>query len=40
MQVPVAMRQRFAGAPTKSPAKAMAYLARAFLTLLLAISRR
>jgi glycosyltransferase involved in cell wall biosynthesis len=40
MQVPVAMRQRFAGAPTKSPAKAMVYLARAALTLLLAISRR
>lgn len=40
MQVPVAMRQRFAGAPTKSPAKAMVYLARAFFTLLLAISRR
>lgn len=40
MQVPVAMRQRFAGAPTKSPAKAMVYLARAFFSLLLAISRR
>jgi glycosyltransferase involved in cell wall biosynthesis len=40
MQVPVAMRQRFAGAPTKSPAKAMVYLARAFFALLLAISRR
>ena len=40
MQVPVAMRQRFAGAPTKSPAKAMVYLARAFFTLLLAVSRR
>ena len=40
MQVPVAMRQRFAGAPTKSPLKAMVYLARAFFSLLLAISRR
>jgi glycosyltransferase involved in cell wall biosynthesis len=39
-QVPVAMRQRFAGVPSKSPAKAVLYLGRAFLTLLLALSRR
>jgi glycosyltransferase involved in cell wall biosynthesis len=39
-QVPVAMRQRFAGVPSKSPAKAVLYLGRAFFTLLLALSRR
>jgi glycosyltransferase involved in cell wall biosynthesis len=39
-QVPVAMRQRFAGVPSKSPAKALLYLGRAFFTLLLALSRR
>jgi hypothetical protein len=39
-QVPVAMRQRFAGVPSKSPAKALLYLGRAFLTLLLALARR
>lgn len=39
-QVPVAMRQRFAGVPSKSPAKALLYLGRAFFSLLLALSRR
>jgi glycosyltransferase involved in cell wall biosynthesis len=39
-QVPVAMRQRFAGVPSKSPAKAVLYLGRAFFALLLALSRR
>lgn len=39
-QVPVAMRPRFAGTPSKSPAKAMIYLGRALLTLILALSRR
>lgn len=39
-QVPVAMRPRFAGVPSKSPAKAVLYLGRAFFTLLLALSRR
>jgi glycosyltransferase involved in cell wall biosynthesis len=39
-QVPVAMRKRFAGTPSKSPWKAVLYLARAFLTLLLALTRQ
>jgi len=39
-QVPVAMRPRFAGLPSKAPAKAVLYLGRAFFTLLLALSRR
>jgi glycosyltransferase involved in cell wall biosynthesis len=39
-QVPVAMRPRFAGAPSKSPVKALVYLGRAFLVLALALSRR
>lgn len=39
-QVPVAMRPRFAGTPSKSPAKAILYLGRAFFTLVLALSRR
>lgn len=39
-QVPVAMRQRFTGVPSKSPAKALVYLGRAFFTLLLALCRR
>jgi hypothetical protein len=39
-QVPVAMRQRFAGVPSKSPAKALIYLGRAFFALLLALCRR
>lgn len=39
-QVPVAMRPRTAGVPSKSPAKSMVYVCRAFLTLLLAVSRR
>jgi len=39
-QVPVAMRQRFSGTPSKSPVKAMLYLGRAFFTLGLAVTRR
>jgi glycosyltransferase involved in cell wall biosynthesis len=39
-QVPVAMRPRAAGIPTTSPAAAVAYLLRAFLTLVLALCRR
>lgn len=39
-QVPVEMRQRFRGTPSKSPVKAMAYLGRAFFTLGLAVTRR
>ena len=39
-QVPVAMRRRFGGTPSHSPIKAMAYLCRAFFTLLLALIRR
>ena len=39
-QVPVAMRPRAAGQPSKSPAKAMIYLGRAMITLLLAINRK
>lgn len=39
-QIPVAMRQRFAGVPSKSPIKALIYLGRAFLVLMLALSRR
>ena len=39
-QVPVAMRPRAAGQPSKSPAKAMVYLGRAMITLLLAINRK
>jgi glycosyltransferase involved in cell wall biosynthesis len=39
-QVPVAMRQRFGGAPSKSPVKAVMYLGRAFFSLVLAVTRR
>lgn len=39
-QVPVAMRRRFGGTPSHSPIKALIYLCRAFLTLLLALIRR
>lgn len=39
-QVPVAMRPRAAGTPSKSPIKAAVYLGRAMITLLLAINRR
>jgi hypothetical protein len=39
-QVPVAMRARQAGTPSHSPAKAMIYLGRAFVILLLALVRR
>lgn len=39
-QVPVAMRPRAAGMPSNSPAKAMIYLGRALITLLLALNRR
>jgi len=39
-QIPVAMRQRQLGTPSHSPAKAMLYLGRAFLTLFLALVRR
>jgi glycosyltransferase involved in cell wall biosynthesis len=39
-QVPVAMRPRAAGMPSNSPVKAMIYLGRAMITLLLAINRR
>jgi glycosyltransferase involved in cell wall biosynthesis len=39
-QVPVAMRPRFAGTPSKSPAKALLYFGRALFTLILALSRR
>jgi glycosyltransferase involved in cell wall biosynthesis len=39
-QVPVAMRPRAAGTPSQSPLKATVYLARAFVTLLLALIRR
>ena len=39
-QVPVAMRQRFSGVPSKSPIKSLAYLGRAFLVLILALSRQ
>jgi glycosyltransferase involved in cell wall biosynthesis len=39
-QIPVAMRPRAAGQPSKSPAKAMVYLGRALITLLLAINRK
>jgi glycosyltransferase involved in cell wall biosynthesis len=39
-QVPVAMRPRTAGQPSKSPIKATVYLGRAFITLLLAINRK
>lgn len=39
-QVPVAMRQRFRGAPSNSSVKAMLYLGRAFFSLGLAITRR
>jgi glycosyltransferase involved in cell wall biosynthesis len=40
VQVPVAMRVRQAGTPSHSPAKALIYLGRAFITLLLAVARR
>jgi glycosyltransferase involved in cell wall biosynthesis len=39
-QVPVAMRPRAAGQPSKSPVKATIYLGRAMITLLLAINRK
>ena len=39
-QVPVAMRQRFHGTPSKSPVKALMYLGRAFFSLVLAVTRR
>jgi glycosyltransferase involved in cell wall biosynthesis len=39
-QVPVAMRQRFSGTPSKSPVKAVVYLCRAFFALGLAVTRR
>jgi glycosyltransferase involved in cell wall biosynthesis len=39
-QVPVAMRQRFSGTPSKSPVKAMLYLGRAFFALGMAVTRR
>ena len=39
-QIPVAMRPRFAGVPSKSPLKALLYLGRAFLVLVLALGRR
>lgn len=39
-QVPVAMRPRQAGTPSQSPVKAMIYLGRAFMILLLAMVRR
>ncbi len=39
-QVPVAMRRRKAGMPSQSPGKAMVYLARALMALLLALVRR
>ncbi len=39
-QVPVAMRQRFSGTPSKSPVKALMYLSRAFFSLVLAVTRR
>lgn len=39
-QVPVAMRQRFHGTPSKSPIKALMYLSRAFFSLVLAVTRR
>ena len=39
-QIPVAMRPRAAGMPSNSPVKAMIYLGRAMITLLLALNRR
>jgi len=39
-QVPVAMRPRAAGVPSHSPLRAMVYLGRALVTLLLALVRR
>ncbi|NUR60984.1 MAG: glycosyltransferase family 2 protein [Catenulispora sp.] len=39
-QIPVAMRPRAAGMPSNSPVKAMIYLGRAMITLLLAVNRR
>lgn len=39
-QIPVAMRARRAGTPSQSPVKAMIYLGRAALTLVLALGRR
>ncbi|MCF2526829.1 glycosyltransferase family 2 protein [Yinghuangia soli] len=39
-QVPVAMRPRAGGTPSQSPARAMIYLGRAIMTLLLALNRR
>jgi glycosyltransferase involved in cell wall biosynthesis len=40
VQVPVAMRPRAGGTPSASPVKAMIYLGRALITLLLAINRK
>lgn len=39
-QVPAAMRPRSAGSPSQSPAKAVIYVGRAFLTLVLGLIRR
>ncbi len=39
-QVPVVMRPRYAGTPSQSAWKSMAYLGRAFLVLMLAVVRR
>jgi len=39
-QVPVAMRPRFRGTPSKSPVKALMYLSRASFSLVLAVTRR
>ncbi|SHK89987.1 glycosyltransferase family 2 protein [Actinacidiphila paucisporea] len=39
-QVPVAMRPRTTGVPSQSPARALVYLARTALVLLLALTRR
>jgi hypothetical protein len=39
-QVPVAMRPRQGGSPSHGPGKAGLYLARAFLALFVALSRR
>lgn len=39
-QLPIAMRPRVAGTPSKSPIKSVIYLGRAFFILLLALSRR
>jgi hypothetical protein len=39
-QVPVAMRPRFQGKPSKSPVKSVMYLGRAFFSLVLSVTRR